>query len=702
MQTRFSHLAPALVLAALALALRCYSLSAPLLDYHSWRQADTAAIARNYTQNGYRFLFPQVDWGGQTPGYVESEFPLYSYTLALLFGLFGAQAWVGRALTALAGAAAAGALYELVYAASGNRRVAVYAGLALALMPFPLYFGRTVMPDTWMLLAAILALWSFQRWVAEPSTGHYVVALLCGALAPLAKTPNLLIAGVPLAYLALMSWPRLVWHAKSPETKTKNQVRRGGSRFSMLGSSAALLLLYGLVFTLPSLVWMRHAQALPLDPRLSFGIGEKLFDLALLGDPQFYILVARWSVENIVTWAGAPVFLLGLLPTTGDRRPAASQALHSHLHPLLPYTWLFGVLLFLLAAASGVVGQDYYILPLAGPAAWLVGRGLERAQRLLETSDERRATSGEGQATAYVRPWSFVIRRRWASYLVPACVLALLAGLSLLRIAPLYRTADFYATLGRRVDLALPEGQRLGVIAPAVSEILFYGGRKGWRLDPGVLVPGGLDSLPPDQGVRYLLVTDPMLTEQRALLTTALRQYRRVPLGPYALLLDLERPGLEQPAEMIWQTGHLVESPFLEYWLQAGGPERYGLPLSEAFEGIEGREQFFERALLLHNKRGVKRLSVGRLLLESAGQTAQPAEVTGAWQTAWRQAGGEKGLGAPLSPPLETNGRVIQYFEFGILEAQPGGEPAVGAAGRALLEARGLTEERQIELLRSQ
>jgi hypothetical protein len=397
-------------------------------------------------------------------------------------------------------------------------------------------------------------------------------------------------------------------------------------------------------------------------------------------------------------------------PTTDDRRPTDGDDLpftRSPAHPLLPYAWLLGVVLFLLAAAAGVVGQDYYILPLAGPAAWLVGKGLDRAQRLLEatgnrrpTTNDRRTANAERQA-AYVRPWPFVIRRRWVSYLVPACALALLAGLSFLRIAPLYRTADFYATLGRRVDMAVPAGERVGVIAPAVSEILFYGNRKGWRLDPGVLVPGGLASLTPDLGVRYVLIADPALTERRELLDAALREYRRVPLGPYALLLDLARPGVQRPAEMIWQTGHLVESPFLEYWRQAGA-ERYGLPLSDALDGPEGREQFFERALLLQNKRGIKRLPVGRLLLEARGRSAQPAEAEGQWRAAWQRAGGEKGLGAPLSPRLEQGGSVVQYFEFGTLEARLGDAPVVGSAGRQLLEARGLTEERQIELLRNQ
>jgi Dolichyl-phosphate-mannose-protein mannosyltransferase len=730
MQGWFRRSWPTLALAALALALRCYGLTAPLLDYHSWRQADTAAIARNYAANGYHLLYPQIDWSGQTPGYVESEFPLYSYTLALLYSVFGVHEWIGRLLSALAGATAVAALYGLVRSgdAGGHggygddhrgaalQRAAIYAGLALALMPFPIYFGRTVMPDTWMLLTAILAIWTFRRWMERPSTGRFGAALLCGALAPLAKTPNLLIAGVPLTYLVIADW-------------ACGRPQRGRRPGLSSGRRIGALVLYGLFFTLPSLLWMRHARALPLDPRLSFGIGAKLLDVGLLLDPQFYLLLARSSVVYVITWAGLPFFILGLVSTTDHRPPTTDHRPQNRRtaepqnrelrtenrrttgprlpdnkpipdprspipFSLLPHFWLLGVLLFFLAGAAGVVGQDYYILPLAGPAAWLIGIGLNQAQRVIVRYVELKT-----QNHALER--SEGSKLKTLSGLIPIAALVALAALSLAQIAPLYRTVDFYRTLGQRVDLALPAGARVGVVAPAVSEILYYGGRKGWRLDPGVIVPGGLASLPPDLGVRYLLVADPALSERRTVLEAALREYRRLPAGPYALLLDLARPGAQQPAQMVWETGHLVEEPFLSYWQAAGGVEGLGYPISDALDGPEGREQFFERALLLQKDDGVKRLPAGRLLLEARGYTAWPAAAAGPFQAAWARAGGEAGLGSALSPALDNGaGGQIQYFEFGVIEAPLGGMPESGAAGRGLLEARGLTEERQIVLLR--
>ena len=72
-------------LLALGLVVRLPHLGMPPIGVHSWRQSDTAAIARNYREHGYRFGMPQVDWGGAGPGYVESEFPLYPYSASLLY-----------------------------------------------------------------------------------------------------------------------------------------------------------------------------------------------------------------------------------------------------------------------------------------------------------------------------------------------------------------------------------------------------------------------------------------------------------------------------------------------------------------------------------------------------------------------------------------------------------------------------------------
>ena len=43
---------------------RAATFKSPLLDHHSWRQADTAAIARNFAREQFNIFYPQVDWRG--------------------------------------------------------------------------------------------------------------------------------------------------------------------------------------------------------------------------------------------------------------------------------------------------------------------------------------------------------------------------------------------------------------------------------------------------------------------------------------------------------------------------------------------------------------------------------------------------------------------------------------------------------------
>ncbi|RKY58324.1 MAG: dolichyl-phosphate-mannose--protein mannosyltransferase, partial [Candidatus Latescibacterota bacterium] len=73
----------------LNLGIHLIGLSQPLVDAQNWRQADTAAIARNFYEEGMNPLYPRIDWRGRTEGYVESEFPLFSWLVALFYKLSG-------------------------------------------------------------------------------------------------------------------------------------------------------------------------------------------------------------------------------------------------------------------------------------------------------------------------------------------------------------------------------------------------------------------------------------------------------------------------------------------------------------------------------------------------------------------------------------------------------------------------------------
>src|SRR5512144_1757882 len=153
----------ALVL-ALGLVLRLVHLGAPILGVHSWRQADTAAMARNFHENGYRFAHPQVDWGGAGPGYVESELPAFPYAVALAYGAVGVhEAW-GRLLAALLSTLTVYLLYRVARDALEDDMAALAAAFFFAVLPLTVYYGRAFMPEAAMLCASVAAIHAFDRW----------------------------------------------------------------------------------------------------------------------------------------------------------------------------------------------------------------------------------------------------------------------------------------------------------------------------------------------------------------------------------------------------------------------------------------------------------------------------------------------------------------------------------------------------------
>ena len=98
----------------IGLLFRLININSPVLGVHSWRQADTASIARNFLSNNLIFWLPQVNWSGSTNGLVECEFPLYQYLVAHLYKLFGVNEIYARGLSVIFGCLSIIFLFRLI------------------------------------------------------------------------------------------------------------------------------------------------------------------------------------------------------------------------------------------------------------------------------------------------------------------------------------------------------------------------------------------------------------------------------------------------------------------------------------------------------------------------------------------------------------------------------------------------------------
>jgi 4-amino-4-deoxy-L-arabinose transferase-like glycosyltransferase len=332
-----------------------------------WRQADNASVARNYFQNGFHFLYPQIDWGGDGPGYVEMEFPLLQFLLALLYGVFGFHEGLAVVLPLCAGLGTVWALYALV------RRVfdaptALAAALTVAVSPSFGSYSRTFMVDAPMACLSVLAVLAFDRWMTDARGGDLLSSALCLAVATLIK-PYALVAGVPIFWLVYARYGRRVLAVPR-----------------LWGFLVAVLL--------PSLLWYAHAYSLARDYHNTVGVllgggYSKLANAETLLSPAFYIRVFfKWLPFHLVT----PGFFLFLPIGLATRLPDRRQWLF--------HIWALAGLAYVLVVAVGNNSAVYYQLPLLPCAAALAALGLVRAVRWLDQLSGTRGTLSTGLATA--------------------------------------------------------------------------------------------------------------------------------------------------------------------------------------------------------------------------------------------------------------------------------------------------------------
>lgn len=197
----------------LAFTFRLYKIDSPLADLHSWRQADTAAVARNFVRNGIDFLHPRYDdlssieTGIENPqGYRMVEFPIYNAIVASAYKVlpFLSLETVGRLTTVFFSLIIIGILYFLLFKEVG--RLAAFGGsIVYAVFPFFVFFSRVILPETAALAFTFISVLLLYLYSHKQTSRYIEIPLLffsalffAGAL--LIK-PTVIFYGLTLLYL---------------------------------------------------------------------------------------------------------------------------------------------------------------------------------------------------------------------------------------------------------------------------------------------------------------------------------------------------------------------------------------------------------------------------------------------------------------------------------------------------------------------
>src|SRR3989339_2159553 len=313
-------------------------ITSPLLDFHAWRQTQTAMIARNYYENGFKFFNPQVDWYGQESNKrAGTEFPVFSFIIALLYKMFGMHDILGRFLAVFFSAMSSVYLF-LLLRKYFEFWYAYISTLIFIILPINIYFTRTVQPESIMLFSIISGLYYFINYLENPSKIlQLIFSFVLLTIAPLVKLPSLYVL-LPIGFLAYNKWGwKVIYRIE--------------------------IWLFNIFLVSNVFLWYRFAKTgmdvLPLK------INDYIYMLKILGQPKFWIMhfLSRF-VELTTTYAGLLFFIIGFW----------FIVLKKHLYFF--GVWFISVVIYIIAIGEYGYIHQYTALPYAPINAVFIGGGI--------------------------------------------------------------------------------------------------------------------------------------------------------------------------------------------------------------------------------------------------------------------------------------------------------------------------------------
>lgn len=410
---------------------RSYRWDRPVADWHSWRQADTAAVTRRYVQEGIDLLHPKYDDLSNIPsgldnpqGYRMVEFPFNNAAIAFLYQLTAnfhnlPVHIFSRLVAILYSLGSIIALFFIVNQLVGSRAGLISAAV-YALLPFNIFYSTTMLPEVPLVFFTLTSIAFFIHFSQTKSNLSLFFFTAAASLAMLLK-PIYIFVGLALLLIFL-----------------KNQ--------GLKGFKNPPLYLSALVIVIPLLLWRQWIQQFPE------GIPAASWLLNSTGI-RFKGAFFRWLFADrigrlILGYWGLIPFGIGLL-----RDPNKKSGWFF-------YSWLIGIGLYLTIFATGNVTHDYYQYFIVPIIAIFVGLGID--QLLFET------------------PSQF---NRLAVYALTLTSVAFMFAFSWFHVRDLFNINNpAIVAAGEWVDTNLPTDAK--VIAPYMGDtaFLYQTNRQGWPI----------------------------------------------------------------------------------------------------------------------------------------------------------------------------------------------------------------------------
>ncbi len=469
-----------LIILILAFVVRQYKIYGPLADWHSWRQADTSAVTRNFVRNGIDLLYPRYDdlssvaSGKPNPqGYRFVEFPLYNIASVITDKLFPGYSveYSGRLTSIFASLGSLIFIYLLTKKYAGIK-AALFSAFFFAILPYNIYWSRVILPEPTLVFLTSGLLYFFDKWIHSNRKRFWVLAVIFAALGLLVKFTACFFV-IPMVYLAWRKW---------------------GTKLFI----NPWLIVFAILTIVPFGLWRWHISHYPE------GIPAYLWLLNGNGirfkGAWFWWLFGERIAKLILGGWGVGLLAFGLIKQRGNETKKENIWLF--------HWWLVALFVYLVVFATGNVQHDYYQIILVPILVIFMGLGAD----FLLTAKNINTWVGRG---------------------------LLIISIGLMLSLGWYQARDLFNVNHPEIVEAGAQMQRIlgdkkgNTIAPYGGDtaFLYQTGQRGWPL-----MEGTIDEMITKGADYYISVNKDDLTKQLTTIATE----QKDPFHPFKLLKETD------------------------------------------------------------------------------------------------------------------------------------------------------------------
>ncbi len=307
--------------------LRLYRIANPVLDWHSFRQADTASVTRRYVQEGVNFLYPKyhdlsnIQSGYDNPqGYRMVEFPLMNGIIAWWLRLLPSAELVttSRFFSIVFSLGTLVSLYWIIKLLFHQTHLALLTAAFWGILPFSVYYSRVILPEPFLLFFSTFSISLFVHFLQNKSMLSWWASLISLAVALLLKPYALFLAPV---YLWL-----IFKYEKKPWFNFKHY-------------------LFVILALLPLLAWRKWIQQFPEGiPASNWLFNSDHIRLR----PAWFRWIFWERLTKLIGGYLSPLLLFFTLKTKQKEQLG------------FIISWWTGLIIYMIVIATGNVRHDYY------------------------------------------------------------------------------------------------------------------------------------------------------------------------------------------------------------------------------------------------------------------------------------------------------------------------------------------------------